>query len=195
MTTRLRTLIALLGLSLLTGCASFRSGETENLGAWPTAKEQKPTLRYVVQGKFINNGQPVAMAPANIKAVSDIVGKAYTDSALFSSVTEGFGDADVLAEVTVTDDGQGSMALAFLSGFTFCVLPATAKDTIITETTYRDRTGNLLGEVKKQDSMRTWFQILLLPGAFIANPIKVGPQIQYDNPKASILAAREHGVF
>lgn len=195
MTVKLRLFIAFVALALLSGCASFRSGETENLGEWPQAKEQKPSLRYVVQGKQIINGQPAAIAPNGMKMWSDIVGKSYTESGLFSSVNEGFGDADILAEVKITNDGEGSMALAFLSGFTFCVLPATAKDTVITETVYRDRNGNVLGEIKKQDSMRTWFQILLLPGAFIANPISVGPQIQYDNHKASILAARERGLF
>lgn len=195
MTTKLRLLIALLGLSLLTGCAGFRSGETENLGAWPAAKEQKPTLRYVVKGKAVHNGQAVAIPPNGTKALSDIVGKAYNDSGLFSSVNEGFGDADVLAEVKITDEGQGSMALAFLSGFTFFVVPATAKDTIITETTYRDREGKVLAEVSKRDSLRTWFQLLLLPGAFVANPFTMSNQIHYDNNKASILNAHENGAF
>ena len=195
MTSTLRLLIAFLGLALLSGCAGFRSGETANLGDWPQAQAHKPTLRYVVQGKFLNNGQPAAVAPAAVKAWSDIVGKSYNDSGLFASVNEGFGDADILAEVKVTNDGHGSMALAMLSGFTFCVLPATAKDVIITETTYRDREGKVLGKVSKQDGVRTWFQILLLPGMFVANPISIVPEIHYDNSKASILAAHERGLF
>lgn len=195
MTSMLRVFIALLGLSLLTGCAGFRSGETADLGNWPQAQEQKPSLRYVVQGNVKHNDEPVALPPNGLKAWSDAVGKAYTDSGLFSSVNEGFGDADILAEVKVTNDGHGSMALAFISGFTFFVVPATAEDVVITETTYRNREGNVLGEVKKQDGVRTWFHILLLPGMFVANPFSTANAIHYDNNKASILTAHERGLF
>lgn len=195
MTHMLRVFIALLGLFLLTGCAGFRSGETADLGAWPTAQEHKPSLRYVVQGKIEQNGTTASVAPASVKAWSDIAGKAYKDSALFSQVTEGFGDADILAEVKVTDGGTYNAALAFISGFTFLAIPATANDVIMMETTYRDRQGNELAGIKKQDSVRTWMHILLIPGLFIANPIGKINEVHYDNHKASILAAHERGVF
>lgn len=195
MTHFLRITTLFLGLALLTGCAGFRSGETADLGTWPQAKEQKPSLRYVVEGKVRMNDEQSSVPPLAVKAWSDIVGKAYKESNLFSSVDEGFGDADIMAEVKVTSDGHGSMALAFISGFTFCVIPATAEEHVITETTYRDRNGQVLATMSKQDGVRTWYQILLLPGAFIANPFSQLNQIHYDNNKATILDASKNGVF
>ncbi|MGH8352435.1 MAG: hypothetical protein ACRERY_02720, partial [Pseudomonas sp.] len=184
MSSMLRVFVTLLGLALLTGCAGFRFGETADLGAWPAAKEQKPSLRYVVQGGVKQNGTPAAAAPIQLKAWSEKVGKAYTDSGLFSSVSEGFGDADVVAEVKVTSDGHGNMPLAFLCGFTFGVIPATGKEVIITETTYRDRQGNVLAQLRKQDGVRMWIHILLLPGALVANPFTQLNEVHYDNNKA-----------
>ncbi|WP_165675447.1 hypothetical protein [Metapseudomonas otitidis] len=195
MTRLLRISALFLGLALLTGCAGFRSGETADLGAWPAAKEQKPSMRYVVEGQIRMNDADSTAAPAVVKSWSDIVGKAYKESNLFSSVNEGFGDADITAEVKVTSDGHGSMALAFISGFTFAVIPATAEEHVITETIYRDRSGQELARLSKQDGVRTWFQILLLPGAFIANPFTQLNQVHYDNNKATILEASKQGIF
>ncbi|WP_236210809.1 hypothetical protein [Metapseudomonas otitidis] len=195
MTRLLRISALFLGLALLTGCAGFRSGETADLGAWPAAKEQKPSLRYVVEGQIRMNDADSTAAPAVVKSWSDIVGKAYQESNLFSSVNEGFGDADITAEVKVTSDGHGSMALAFISGFTFAVIPATAEEHVITETIYRDRSGQELARLSKQDGVRIWFQILLLPGAFIANPFTQLNQVHYDNNKATILEASRKGIF
>ncbi|UXY54967.1 hypothetical protein [Pseudomonas tohonis] len=195
MTHVLRITTLFLGLALLTGCAGFRSGETENLGNWPQAGQQKPSLRYVVEGKVKMNDVDGAVQPATVKAWSDITGKAYKESNLFSSVTEGFGDADITAEVKVTNDGHGSMALAFISGLTLMVVPSTAEDRVITQTTYRSRDGKVLAEVTKQDSVRTWMQILLFPGVVVANPFSKINQIHYDNNKATILDASKNGVF
>lgn len=195
MTHFLRITTLFLGLALLTGCAGFRSGETADLGTWPQAKEQKPSLRYVVEGKVKMNDVDGAVQPATVKAWSDITGKAYKESNLFSSVNEGFGDADITAEVKVTNDGHGSMALAFISGLTLMVIPSTAEDRVITQTTYRNRDGKVLAEVTKQDSVRTWMQILLFPGVVVANPFSKINQIHYDNNKATILDASKNGVF
>lgn len=195
MTHFLRITTLFLGLALLTGCAGFRSGETADLGTWPQAKEQKPSLRYVVEGKVKMNDVDGAVQPATVKAWSDITGKAYKESNLFSSVNEGFGDADITAEVKVTNDGHGSMALAFISGLTLMVIPSTAEDRVITQTTYRNREGKVLAEVTKQDSVRTWMQILLFPGVVVANPFSKITEIHYDNNKATILDASKNGVF
>ena len=191
----LRISALFLGLALLTGCAGVRSGETADLGAWPAAKEQKPSLRYVVEGRMKMNDADSTAAPAVVKSWSDIVGKAYQESNLFSSVNEGFGDADITAEVKVTNDGLGSMALAFISGFTLGVIPATGEDRVITETIYRDRNGQVLATLTKEDGVRTWIQILLLPGAFVANPFTKINQVHYDNNKATILESSRKGIF
>ncbi|MGC8115779.1 hypothetical protein ACP3VQ_12225 [Metapseudomonas otitidis] len=195
MTRLLRISALFLGLALLTGCAGVRSGETADLGAWPAAKEQKPSLRYVVEGRMKMNDAESTAAPAVVKSWSDIVGKAYQESNLFSSVNEGFGDADITAEVKVTNDGHGSMALAVISGLTFAVIPATGEDRVITETIYRDRNGQVLATLTKEDGVRTWIQILLLPGAFVANPFTKINQVHYDNNKATILEASKKGIF
>ena len=52
----------------------------------------------------------------------------------------------------------------FITGFTFFIIPSTAKNTFTLETVFKDKDGKELGRVKKSESVRTWMHLVLIVG-------------------------------
>jgi len=135
-------LISSILLLSLSGCAAFRAGKLPPVSSWPPQSAvAKKSIGIVVSGQVFINGAQQEVAPMLIKNWEQEVLRAYRDSGLFSEVNSGPTPSDLRAEVRIVDRGEGSMAMAALTGFTFYLIPSTATDEFIITTTIRDRNG------------------------------------------------------
>ncbi|MDQ3204691.1 MAG: hypothetical protein M3Q94_21355 [Pseudomonadota bacterium] len=158
-------LILLLVSSTLTGCISYSKHELAAVEQWPPAqaRQDKPTayLHVTTQQQF--NGE-LAGGGGNAALVEKSMLDTFKESGQFKNVTTDKVESNLYVTSTLTNNEQGNMASAFLTGFTLFVIPTTYSNTFTLETVFKDQDGKLLGKIVKQESTRTWLQILLIVG-------------------------------
>ncbi|WP_282396737.1 hypothetical protein [Pseudomonas sp. PS01298] len=153
---------------LLTGCVSYSQHELPAVQTWPptaNAPEQKPTVYVRTTAQNHVNGGPgnaAAGAPAALweKTVADT----FRQSNRFARVSTDKVDSDIYVDATLHNNEEYSPVSAFITGFTFCVIPTTAKNIFTLETVFKDKDGKELGRVKKSESVRTWVHLVLIVG-------------------------------
>lgn len=157
--------LLLLVSSTLTGCISYSQHELAPVDQWPPmqARQDKPSayLHVTTQQQF--NGE-LSGGVGNAALVEQHMLETFKESGQFKNVTTDKVDSNLYVTSTLTNNEQGNIASAWLTGFTFFVIPTTFSNTFTLETVFKDREGNLLGKIVKQESTRTWMQILLIVG-------------------------------
>ena len=157
--------LLLLVSSTLTGCISYSQHELAPVDQWPPmqARQDKPSayLHVTTQQQF--NGE-LSGGVGNAALVEQHMLEAFKESGQFKNVTTDKVDSNLYVTSTLTNNEQGNIASAWLTGFTFFMIPTTFSNTFTLETVFKDREGNLLGKIVKQESTRTWVQILLIVG-------------------------------
>ncbi|MHC8407804.1 hypothetical protein [Pseudomonas sp. TMB3-21] len=158
-------LILLLVSSTLTGCISYSKHELAAVEQWPPAqaRQDKPTayLHVTTQQQF--NGE-LSGGGGDAALVEKSMLDTFKESGQFKNVTTDKVESNLYVTSTLTNNEQGNMASAFLTGFTLFVIPTTYSNTFTLETVFKDQDGKLLGKIVKQESTRTWLQILLIVG-------------------------------
>lgn len=187
--------VVLLALQL-GGCIMLRSGTNEHILTWPLqAQGERKSIDIILSGKTSSDGKEQDVPPQFIEKWRAQAAKAYSDSGNFSRVTTGSGDSDLRAEISVLDRGEGSQVLAFISGFTMGIIPATGSDEMIFRTTFKDREGKSLGTFEKSEKLTLWIQLFLVFAMPFNSPGAVSEQVLYDINRATILEARGKSVF
>src|SRR6266516_5908914 len=117
---KLSTVITVLFLFyVLSGCAAFRDGKLQRVTPWPPEPASaKKTIHLSVTGKAVVNGEEKPVQQGRIKAWESETAKTYLESGIFSEVKILSSDADLHAEVSYLDKGEGSQVWAFISGYT-----------------------------------------------------------------------------
>lgn len=196
MTKLIRNFFVLLVLTQIFGCAMFRGGELEDISKqWPPKKEQTHSISVVVTGKAEFNGKPVDASPAMVNKWQDSVISTYKESGLFSDVSKGMASTDLRAEVSIKDQGKGSMAAAFLTGLTLYIIPSRAEDTFTVQTTFKNAEGKVLGTVEKRESVILWQQLFLIFGGPFTLSSNGATAVLSDIVKASLLEAQEKNIL
>jgi hypothetical protein len=189
-------LILALSVLSLSGCAAFRSGETQPPALWPMSKEPgKQSISLLVTGEGSVNGARVDASQRMIVAWQEAARKAYKDSGLFSDVKTEAAETDLRAEIHVIDRGEGNSALAFLSGFTLTLIPAKGEDEITVKTTLKNKAGQELGTLTKKETLSFWIQFFLIFIMPFNWPNTVGADMLYDLHRATISEAFSAGLL
>lgn len=162
-----------IGLALalsLAGCASFTKDEVAPVDLPSMASfSNKPNV--YVDFDFYQG------APGNAKAnempqardmLKPELKRALNESGLFGRVTfDEFekqpGDYSLRLKVYNHPPGGGQMVLAFISGFTFTIIPALATDQYTMTLETLDDRGQSLGKDSNHDAVNTWLGIWFLP--------------------------------
>ena len=162
---RLFLAVMLLASSSLTGCISYSQHDLAPVDQWPPARttQTKPDvyLRVTTQNQF--NGE-LSGGGVNQIAVEKNLLETFKESGKFQAVTTQQVDSNLYVTANLTNNEQGSLVSAYLTGFTFFVIPTTFSNTFTLETVFKDKDGNVLGKVVKQENTRTWMQLLLIVG-------------------------------
>jgi len=192
--TRLYTLVVTALIS--SGCATFRGGLVGAVQPWPpeAAQTRKSIAITVRMDRTVDLGPNNGPLPVGDDEVGQFRGKVwaeYQDSGLFSEVKTGLEDADLRADVHIAVHQWGSLALAMLSGFTFVMIPMkTNVDDFEMTTTFKDRSGQVLGTIKKKETLNTWYQLFLLGAAPFKNIISQMNAAIADLARSTIVDAR-----
>ncbi|TVT86129.1 hypothetical protein [Pseudomonas sp. H3(2019)] len=157
--------LLLLASSTLTGCISYSQHNLPPLEQWPPvqARQEKPNayLHVTTQSQF--NGELSGSAVNQILVEKSLL-ETFKESGQFQSVTTQKVDSNLYITANLTNNEQGNVASAFLTGFTLFVIPTTFSNTFTLETVFKDSDGKVLGKIVKQESTRTWMQLLLVVG-------------------------------
>lgn len=160
---RILTLLLTTLLLNLTGCATYSHDDLTPVTQWPPAATSgdKPSLYMKVEGQHLFNGNPTG-ASLNQARLGDFVRKEYQGSEQFERVTLDQQASDIYASVQITNHERGSMASAFITGFTLFIIPGKYDNTLTMETVFKDGQGKVLGRVEKHETTTTWMQLLLI---------------------------------
>lgn len=163
----------ILGLALLLslgGCASFTKDEVAPVDLPSMANyTQKPNV-YVDFDFFM--GDPSSSGATEVPQARDQLQpelkRAFTESGLFGRVTfDEFekqpGDYSLRLKVYNHPPGGGQMAMAFISGLTFTIIPTMATDQYTMSLETVDSQGQSLSKDINHDAINTWIGIWFLP--------------------------------
>lgn len=157
--------VLLVTLSLsLTGCLSYSHHDLAPVPQWPLsapAADAKPSVYVRLNGEYLFNDRPRA-GGIDVARWEKILVDSYTASGAVASVTTAKTQSDVYVYATLVNHEKGSMPLAYISGFTFGVIPTTFDNTLTLKTVYKDRDGKVLGQVEKSETVTTWIQLVLI---------------------------------
>lgn len=156
-------LLAIVFSLSLQGCMTYSHHELTPVGQWPLAqtKQDKPTVYLKMLAEYALNDNAMN-TNTNIAKVEKIVLQELQDSQRFAKVTTEQQSSDLYVTATLRNHEEGNLAGAFLTGFTLFLIPNTFDNTISLELTFRDKDGNKLGQVRKQEKLTTWLQVLLI---------------------------------
>lgn len=146
----------------LAGCALFREGGPPPVETWPLAPAAAPVAASLrVTGELTVNGSP-GDPSMFLPKWREVIAEECRGSGLFASVMENDGEADRRIEVHVVDRGEGSIAMAFITGLTLYIVPSTATDEITLRTVVKDRSGATLASYEKRETSVLWQELLLI---------------------------------
>ncbi|SDU98121.1 hypothetical protein [Pseudomonas mucidolens] len=164
----------MLGLALIMlgmgGCASFTKDEVAPVSLPSMASfAHKPNV-YVDFDFY--QGEPTNAAAAEVPQARDMLRpqlqKILTDSGLFGRVTlDEFqkqpGDYNLRLKVYNHPPSGGQMAMAFISGLTFTIIPALGTDQYTMSLETLDSQGQALSKGSNHDGINTWIGIWFIP--------------------------------
>lgn len=160
---KLFTAILATALLVLTGCASYSNHSLPEVGQWPLAApaEAKPSAQLQVESQYLFNDQNRA-GGFNQDNLEKLLVKEFKDSGRFSAVTTAKEHSDIYVSVRVINHERGSTVSAFVTGFTFFIVPGRFKNEFTMQAQFKDANGKVLGNVEKSETVTTWMQLLLI---------------------------------
>lgn len=165
--------LKLLGMALvltLTGCASFPGDQVPETTLPSMASYQQRPSVFVdftfYQGKA--NDSNAIEVPQAKDALKPQLEASLRDSGLFSRYTlDEFqkqpGDYTLKLNVYNSGSAGAAMVSGMISGFTFMVIPATAKDEYTMTLQVLDEQGQPVSTGRNNDSVRTWMGLIFIP--------------------------------
>ncbi|QHF02776.1 MULTISPECIES: hypothetical protein [Pseudomonas syringae group] len=160
---KFRILLAVLFYLSLQGCMTYSHHELAQARQWPLAQpsKTKPAAYLKVQSEFAFN-EDRANSNADIAALEKVLQEEFLSSQRFSKVTTQQQASDVYVTATLRNHEEGSLGLAFVTGFTFFLIPSKSDNTVSLDLTFRDVDGKKLGQVSKQEKLTTWRHLVLV---------------------------------
>jgi len=158
-------------IAMLVACASFEQHEVAKVDELPDVSQYQNKPSVFVDLAFYsgspNAGNAVALAEGK-KLLMPHVKEVIEGSELFSEITYDEFEKDKVdyeLQVAVYNHGTSGAGavLAFLSGFTFGVIPAVATDNYTVDVKLMNTPGKLLREERNKDSVTTWIGLWFIP--------------------------------
>ncbi|WP_339485959.1 hypothetical protein [Pseudomonas sp. EL_65y_Pfl2_R95] len=147
----------------LTGCISYSNHELAPIDQWPPAAPagHKPSAFVKVSAQYLHNGVAKS-GGVNQPALEALIIKEYQSSQRFASLTTAKQAADLYINVKITNNERSNLFSASLTGFSLFIIPTRFTNQLTMETTFKDVNGNLLGRVKKSETITSWMQLLMI---------------------------------
>lgn len=180
-------------------CAVFREGlQEERKGPIQikSAQEVKPIVYGSFNGKVSLNGDsPAQMNQGQINNWAGALGNILNGSKLFSSLAKDPKESDYIVEMNLLETSNYNKGLALLTGLTLYLFPSSGNTHFVLKTTFKNKKGDVLGEVEKQEKFTLWQQVLLIFVMPFKYPTSVIKDIQSDLIHYSIQEGEDKGYF
>ena len=156
-------LLLVLAFASIAGCATFPGNVLPEVTSFPVATN-KPSVNVTLSFRQNTNGQPNNNGEkAGELKLQKMVIERFEKSGLYSSVSAVNQNSDFTVTTSVIDEGNGPIGLAFLSGFTFCLIPSYATDIFKATAVVKNNKTGVKKTIELEDSTTMWIQIFLLP--------------------------------
>lgn len=156
--------LSLILCTSITGCASFKGEMLSPVQQFPKPQGEKTSIAVNLKFQQMLNDKPISvMTESGRKALEKKCVKRFLRSGLFSAVGTDLQDANLIADISVIDDGQANMGMAFLTGLTLYIVPSSATDTYKLTANITDQKTGKIETIQLEDSVTQWQEILLLP--------------------------------
>ena len=183
-------------LAILQGCAMFSAGKLGPVPPWPAAGGgPSRSVSVVVAVDSAVNGKATDAQPAYIDVCREQTLRAYRDSGLFSQVSSGSAVADRRAEVRISDRGEVSTVMAFITGLTLFLVPSSASVELTVSLTVKDQNGRSVGTFVKSEDLTMWQHLTMLFVMPFNSPRSVQDETLYDLNRAAIVDAHRAGAI
>ncbi|WP_347989632.1 hypothetical protein [Methylomonas sp. AM2-LC] len=189
-------IVVVVSFIFFNGCASFRDGANPTITQWPPENAIKnKNIAIQMTGNLEINGKPAETNARFLENWRNQVLRAYEDSNFFSAIKSGGDTADIYADINILDKGENNKGLAFITGFTMGLIPSHVREGFIIKTTYKDKSGAVLGTVEKSEYTDFWIQLFMFPLMPFNWPSSVGKDILYDLNRNSLIEGHAKGIF
>ena len=188
---------AYLLVALLQGCLATRAGQLPADEILPDrSRSSGKSIALSIRVERTVNGEDRELPDHVREEWIQATLAAYRDSGLFSEVRRGTSrKTDLQATVEVSDDVAGSQAFSYVSAMSWLLLPSRSRETLLVRTIYRDRDGGVLATYRAEETVTTWYQLLLLPALpFAAHDGVVAGTIG-DLSRATTRRAQDKGIL
>lgn len=197
----LATGVACCLITLISGCMAYRTGRIPDavLNKQAFTCESKPTTHIEVkcQTQSFNEEVPGKNIAAAQKFKGLIAGvlkepepfKSYTFTENRNQQT------DLKIVFSFQRVEKASLANILLTAGTFTIIPAISSMNYSLTAQIYDSTGKEIGTYKTEDSLRVWFQILLLPLGSYRSPDKEEKQLVENLTKTTLLLMNADGLL
>jgi hypothetical protein len=187
--------VCIIGASgLAGGCVAFRGGDLEETRPWPPKPPpgaKKPSVGLFLKGQALTNRERAPLSPMYFDQWCSSTREVYLDSGLFSEVLDAGEGADVKAEIEALKAESFWFWLALVSGCTGMAVPCWSQLEFEWKTTFKDRRGEVLGVIRKQESMTLIIQTVLVIGSPFVSHWHVERRIFKDLNRSTLLDAVE----
>jgi hypothetical protein len=197
----MRVTILLLALLLVSspGCVMVRDGNVKLPAQWPphSSQQEKKTIAVHVTEVGRQWGSSQGTSPDASEDFLAQAVKAYTESALFSSVVTTSEPTDLRADITIiVKGGNGLSWSGAISALTLTMIPGVVSQDLIANTSYKDRQQKVIGIIEKNEGLGFWIQFFLLFAMpFVDGPNTIMNETQYDMHRVTIEEAHSKGFF
>lgn len=158
---------------LASGCATFKDSEFPVVEKLPdkSAFANKPSV--FINAKFYQDrtedvSNPVE-APLGMGQIKSVAEKVTKESGLFSKYSlDPFNARDMDYQIKIdminhVPNLGAAMAMGFISGFTFGVIPAAATDNYVLRASVLDKSGNVIKKYEYRSHVTTWIGLIFIP--------------------------------
>lgn len=197
----MRVTILLLALLLVSspGCVMVRDGNVKLPAQWPphSSQQEKKTIALHVTEVGRQGGSSQGTSQDASEDFLAQAVKAYTESALFSSVVTTSEPTDLRADITIiVKGGDGLSWSGAISALTLTMIPGVVSQNLIANTSYKDRQQKVIGIIEKNEGLGFWIQFFLLFAMpFVDGPNTIMNETQYDMHRVTIEEAHSKGFF
>ena len=209
------TFVVLAAVALgLSGCASHAVGPFNPGDRWPPGAANAPgaVIGVRIYAETYLNGREEGTSLRSLNLWSEETVRAYEESALFRAVKAGSIEADpktgalvdpeaglegvdIRADVRLVERQKANWVMSLLTGVTAFIIPSKVTSDFDVKTTFRDKTGKVLGVVETTNAADTWQQLFLVVVMPWYYPTSVEREVIFDLNRAAIIEAGGKGIF
>jgi hypothetical protein len=193
----LKIVYTLISFALLASCAGWRLESTDRVGEYPADvkvnEKIKIKINFQAYDVFYNDElKESSLSDTKKVEMMQAIKQAYLDTNIFLLDEK---NPDVQANIKIKSEGKGNGNRALLSYFTLFLVPSSSQTTYTVTTEFLDRDNELLGSIRRSDTVVKWQQLFMLFAMPFKYPYKAMRETLIDLNRSTLVEAFREGYF